>query len=122
MADSPLDIDDKNVGDYGRPFGTYAVLVKSAAKRKLEFEGKKPTLWDIDALYMAHMQSLPSYRTISQRKVVIEDSLNPGNRTLFSEPELRAIFERFAMANDPDSQAICEKIRGLLEAIGGWPG
>lgn len=118
--ESVLKITDTNTGDYGRPFGTYAEIVKRSAQNHLESRGLQPSPWLIDALYMQHMQSLPTYREISKRRARLSEEKPGAPAVDFTEPELRAIAERFAMANDPDSQRICQKIATLLQALGAW--
>lgn len=113
-----LEIEDTNTGDYGRPFGTYALIVKAAARKAFfEQNGVEPTTWELDRAYMTHMQTLPTYAEIS-KKIRMAEATPGAAEVDFTEVELRTIFERFAMANDPDSQRIAMKVRVLLGMLG----
>lgn len=109
-------IDDPNVGDYGRPFGTYAEKVKAKAREILIAEGKLTVdsgafRQQVTFMYERHMQALPSYREVSARfaakATVVSD-------TRFTEDELRHIYAHFSMANDSLGYEIAKKAQKLL--------
>lgn len=108
-----LDIADKNTGDYGRPFGTYAEIVKEAARAKLREMGwDKPPEGMVTRLYEEHMQGLPTYKEISARIwKAAQERAHPD----FTYEELDLIRLRFEMANDEVGKIIAQKAHRMMQ-------
>ena len=113
---SILPIDDKNTGDYGRPFGTYALIVKAKAREILIERGwTNPPERMLERMYEDHMSALPTYKEISER---ISRRAQARNWAHFTKEELELIEFRFQMANDPVGLDIAKKAHSQLKELG----